>query len=170
MECGRSRVEDERIVGGRAAREGEFPYLASIQKYGSHVCGGIIISRDTMLTAAHCVRRRNVTDLQQKLGMRVEAGKTDLRKNATHSQSRRVKSIISHEKFGTNGMRNDIALLKLQEPFDLEDSEGYVAPICLPDPEQSSSLRGNIIVSGWGATREGGHGSDTMWMVEVVFF
>ncbi|XP_064472397.1 trypsin-1-like [Ornithodoros turicata] len=163
IECGRSRVEDERVVGGRAAREGEFPWQVSLQRNGYHFCGGSIISRNTVVTAAHCVRRFGPERLS------VEAGKTDFRRFAAHSQNRRVKWIISNEKFGTSGMRHDIALLKLEEPFDFEGSDGYVAPICLPDPapEQSSPLQGNIIVSGWGATREGGSPTPGMQTVSI---
>jgi hypothetical protein len=57
--CGKSAfVSGERIVGGRAARDGEFPWQISIFKYNSmqtSFCGGSIIDKNTILTAAHCV-------------------------------------------------------------------------------------------------------------------
>ena len=43
------------IVGGTMATPGQFPHQISLQSYGSHICGGSIISDRHILTAAHCV-------------------------------------------------------------------------------------------------------------------
>ncbi len=57
--CGKSAyISGERIVGGRAARDGEFPWQISIYRFNSmqvSFCGGSIIDKNTILTAAHCV-------------------------------------------------------------------------------------------------------------------
>ncbi len=58
--CGKSSfISGERIVGGRLARNGEFPFVISLQIYDSNfsagLCGGSIIDKYTILTAAHCV-------------------------------------------------------------------------------------------------------------------
>lgn len=53
-ECGRPLV-GTRIVGGGEARDGAWPWQVDIQMGTSgHVCGGSIISRDWVLSAAHC--------------------------------------------------------------------------------------------------------------------
>ncbi|KAK8761462.1 hypothetical protein V5799_027269 [Amblyomma americanum] len=62
-------------------------------------------------------------------------------------------------------MRDDIALLRLDEPFNLDESEGCVAAICLPDA--GYQVRDNIVVSGWGTTREGGSLSMDLMAVSV---
>ena len=62
-----AKVKDEEpsrlgIVGGHKASEGQFPYMVSFQllKEGkdwpshTHFCGGAIIDRRNVLTAAHC--------------------------------------------------------------------------------------------------------------------
>lgn len=48
--------EDERIVGGYDAENGEFPYQVSLQTK-KHFCGGSILNEKWILTAAHCVHR-----------------------------------------------------------------------------------------------------------------
>ena len=62
--CGKRslKIPSLRIVGGRPAKDGEFPWQVSIQvknQSGSgnyiHSCGGIILSENTILTAAHCL-------------------------------------------------------------------------------------------------------------------
>lgn len=48
----------DRIVGGYDARQGQFPFVASVRTpQNQHLCGGVIISRRHILTAGHCVQR-----------------------------------------------------------------------------------------------------------------
>ncbi|KAM7315817.1 trypsin-1-like [Ixodes scapularis] len=143
--CGQSPRSNERIVGGYQAKVGELPWQVSLQRNGYHFCGGSIISPSIVITAAHCVRRK-------WNGFSVVAGITNLGKRTPYYQRRSVATIRRHKDFGKNGLMNDIALLKLVEPFDFNKSEGYVAPICLPNPKDV--LEGSIVTSGWGRTRE----------------
>ena len=44
-----------RIVGGRASQPRAWPFLIAIYKDGNFHCGGLIIDKDWVLTAAHCL-------------------------------------------------------------------------------------------------------------------
>lgn len=46
--------KDGKIVGGMTVRIEEVPYQVSLRYFGSHICGGAIIKKDFVLTAAHC--------------------------------------------------------------------------------------------------------------------
>lgn len=45
---------DGRIVGGVDIRIEEAPYQVSLQYFNEHMCGGSIISKSFVVTAAHC--------------------------------------------------------------------------------------------------------------------
>lgn len=46
---------DKRIVGGEDAKDGEFPFIVSIQdESGTHYCAGSLLDSTTVLTAGHC--------------------------------------------------------------------------------------------------------------------
>nr|XP_054927224.1 trypsin-1-like [Dermacentor andersoni] len=159
-DCGLRNVSSGKIVGGRPAKQCEFPWQVSLQVNGYHFCGGSIISPDTVVTAAHCLSGRI-----NPVMLDVVAGNVDLKKRSAHYQQRRVKSSARHENFGKRGMRDDIALLRLEQPFDFDGSGGCVTAVCLPDAGRK--IRDAVVVSGWGTTREGGRISSELLAVSV---
>jgi len=56
--CGTSRKVGpaQRILGGRLAQDGEFPWQISLHKNRFFRCGGSIIGIKSIVTAAHCVQ------------------------------------------------------------------------------------------------------------------
>lgn len=51
--CGIGRKT--RIVGGTTANIAEFPWMVGMTKRGQFHCGGSLITRRHVLTAAHCL-------------------------------------------------------------------------------------------------------------------
>jgi trypsin len=64
-------VPAEDIVGGTTAAAGEFPYIVSLQRSGSHFCGGSLLNANTVITAAHCSVSSVIGTVS---GLRVRAG------------------------------------------------------------------------------------------------
>ncbi|KAJ1189990.1 hypothetical protein NDU88_006731 [Pleurodeles waltl] len=131
-----------RIIGGVSSSINSWPWQASLQYQGGHICGGSIINSEWVLTAAHCFQNGQ----GQVARWRVQVGKSTL----TFMFATPVEKIIVHSGFSTRA--NDIALLKLKSPLTFSDS---VQPICLPGFDGQLSDDARLWVTGWGHTSEG---------------
>jgi len=52
-----TRSKDPRVVGGIASNPGAWPWLIALYQDGIFHCGGVILSDQWVLTAAHCVNQ-----------------------------------------------------------------------------------------------------------------
>ncbi|XP_075823839.1 mannan-binding lectin serine protease 1 isoform X1 [Microtus pennsylvanicus] len=147
----------KRIIGGRNAELGLFPWQALIvvedtsrvpndKWFGS----GALLSESWILTAAHVLRsqrRDNTVIPVSKEHVTVYLGLHDVRdkSGAVNSSAARV---ILHPDFNIQNYNHDIALVQLQEPVPLG---AHVMPICLPRPEPEGPAPHMLgLVAGWG--------------------
>lgn len=151
-------LSDTRIVGGEEADADQFAYAVSLQApqglfwgWGghSHYCGGSLIGRDVVLSAAHCG--------PAKTSHKAVVGRSNLDTN--EGQSISVRSSISHPDYNdyTNDM--DLMLVFLQQPADKQ----YIK---LNSDASSPASGAPVTVAGWGTTREGGSLSNVLMAVE----
>lgn len=54
--CGKP-VVDARIFGGRDAPDQRWPWQASLQYQGRHICGAALIDALWVVSAAHCFQK-----------------------------------------------------------------------------------------------------------------
>ncbi|KAJ7320600.1 hypothetical protein JRQ81_020111 [Phrynocephalus forsythii] len=141
LACGSRSRYSSRIVGGNASLPQQWPWQASLQFQGYHLCGGSIITSWWILTAAHCVY-----DLYLPNAWSVHVGFVILEENAVNPYV--VDKIIYHNNYKPKTMKNDIALIKLANPLALN---GLVEPICLPNFGEHFPEGKMCWISGWGA-------------------
>ncbi|XP_011299245.1 chymotrypsin-2-like [Fopius arisanus] len=138
-----------KIVGGKYVRRRECPHAVGLLTPKGDGCGGSILDKSHILTAAHCVTRENE---RFRSGFQIIT-------NTTHWLYRfnvfQVSKIIVPKDFRSGQHNNicnlaDIAVVKLvgEMPLDLmPDSQ----PISLPD--KSTEADTSATICGWGRVR-----------------
>jgi trypsin len=106
------------VIGGEPAEAP--PFFASLHESGeaSPFCGGTLISRNLVMTAAHCVR-----GLSGPLDVRL--GASDLK---TLPESTAVEAVRVHPQYHNRRFQHDVALL-----FLADDQRRKAAPLSLKD-------------------------------------
>ena len=142
-----------RIVGGAPAPSGLAPWQVSLRHadYG-HFCGGSLISRSWVLTAAHCLE-----EIKDTRPLTVMRGSRSL---SSGGEERAVEHIVMHPDYDSNSLFNDIGLVRLAEPFDV--SRGETVQLQSAQLERAFGAPGACsVVTGWGTTtvRQRGSGA-----------
>ncbi|KAH9368977.1 hypothetical protein HPB48_016013 [Haemaphysalis longicornis] len=92
----------------------------------------------------------------------VRVGDHDLGSERAHpgAQTRRVATTYIHHNHNGQSLDNDIALLKLQEPVQLNSR---VCPVCLPARGAAATPGNRCTVTGYGYLGEGAYTRRTKW-------
>ncbi|XP_074697747.1 ovochymase-2 isoform X3 [Strix aluco] len=143
MPSNQPRFIFSRIIGGEEAVPYSWPWQVSVQISDEHICGGAVLAKEWVVTAAHCL---NSKELYRDLWM-VVTGLHDLAEQE-YRQKRSVKQYIIHPSFNKTTMDSDIALLQLAEPLEFNP---YVGPVCLPAKEEAVQPSRVCVITGWGA-------------------
>ncbi|XP_037948521.1 chymotrypsin-2-like [Teleopsis dalmanni] len=129
---------DGRIVGGVVAAEASAPYQVSIQSiFGSHLCGGVIIDNQHILTAAHCVEDYPLTML------RIIVGTNNWQEPGAVF---RPEMATPHCRQDDPFYHNDIATVRLDAPIEFNNyTQKIEIAETLPQPGDVLTL------TGWGS-------------------
>ncbi|XP_066997783.2 transmembrane protease serine 9 isoform X3 [Anabrus simplex] len=130
--------------GFRKATIQEFPYQVLLFMDSGGICGGTILSKKFVLTAAHCVTLRNSSAPMPARNLRVMAKLINM--SEPGSQEYRVQKLIIHPKYNSVNFSNDLALLKVEQSFVFSTRVGSV-------PRRNGPLspaEDGCVVSGWG--------------------
>nr|XP_033798801.1 transmembrane protease serine 7 [Geotrypetes seraphini] len=144
--CGMKTTFQKRIIGGSDAEESEWPWQVSLHFAESAYCGASVLSKEWLLSAAHCFQGDILSDPRSwtaHLGMHVQ-GKA---KFVTS-----IKRIIVHERY-SNNFDYDIALLQLSSSW-VDTMKHFIQPICIPPAAQKVSSGSKCWVTGWGRRLE----------------
>uniref|UniRef100_A0A336LPC6 CSON008458 protein n=1 Tax=Culicoides sonorensis TaxID=179676 RepID=A0A336LPC6_CULSO len=142
-----------KIIGGIDAEKDEFPFIASLTKRGRHFCGASIVNERFLLTAGHCLCS-GTNKIMKPSSFKATIGLHRQPSNNFKASSYQVsiKSITVHPKYVCDNVQNDIALLELSEPLNLDKDQISSLPL------QSTSITANdnhpATVMGWGWDNE----------------
>ncbi|XP_059405740.1 transmembrane protease serine 9-like, partial [Carassius carassius] len=143
--CGRASL-NTRIVGGQSAVAGAWPWQVSLHRSSRHFCGGSLINKEWVLTAAHCFDNTSPSGLTVYLGRQTQVGTNP------NEVSSSVSEIIKHPGYISRTHDNDITLLHLSSPVTFTD---YIKPVCLASSSSTFFNRTVSWVTGWGDIRTG---------------
>jgi secreted trypsin-like serine protease len=145
------------IVGGTAVPDGNYPFMVALldkRKPGGAFqelfCGGTLIDKDSVLTAAHCFfRNRDI--FQARIKLVVMLGRTTLDQSRGQLQAVPFSHRFIHPRYDGNkrGEIYDAAVLKLSRPVK------GIKPIKLATARQNDLEKpGRILTAaGWGSVR-----------------
>lgn len=158
--------EMPKIVGGVEAKDGAYPWQVSLavswiaNPARAHFCGGSIYNERWIVTAAHCLVGQKPEDVHVIVGTNeLEPG------TQRHNASR----LVIHKGYDRASQDQDIALIELYEPLALGDKVKPISLLTASDENQVLKPDVPLVVTGWGATQEGGGVVSTLREVKVPF-
>uniref|UniRef100_A0A8C2AX63 Zgc:123295 n=1 Tax=Cyprinus carpio TaxID=7962 RepID=A0A8C2AX63_CYPCA len=129
--CGQAPLNNK-IVGGEAATAGAWPWQVSLHitcDGGLCYCGGSLINKDWVLSAAHCFQGY------------------ESQSESNPNEVLRTASATIHPNYNSLTHDNDIALLHLSSSVTFTD---YIKPVCLAAAGSKFAAGTDSWVTGWG--------------------
>ncbi|XP_019496975.1 PREDICTED: granzyme K [Hipposideros armiger] len=131
------------IIGGKEVSPHSRPFMASIQYRGNHICGGVLIHPQWVLTAAHCRAR-----FGKRQSSKVVLGAHSLSKNEASKQTFEIIKFVPFPRSTSDAKSSDIMLVKLHTAAKLDKHVKLLYPSTKNDIRAGTKCQ----VTGWGST------------------
>ena len=113
---------NSRIVGGTKADPKRHPYFTtliisytSLLSNSDFLCGGSLIAKDVVLTAAHCLTPQSNSDSLSSISAYVNSTSVN---TSPYEYLRSARLVTTHESYDSFTIANDIALVFLYDPVE----------------------------------------------------
>nr|XP_040241026.2 brachyurin-like [Anopheles coluzzii] len=154
MQAYRNETSTDRITNGQEALPGQFPYqvaLLSDFPEGTALCGASVLTRNFLLTAAHCIS--GTGNALSSGGIAIMGAQNRMIVELSQQRIRfSTSGIRRHPGYDATSLRNDVALVLLNSRITYTSR---VQPIRLPartDTRQFGGFTGTV--SGFGRTTD----------------
>ncbi|XP_036431430.1 granzyme B-like isoform X2 [Colossoma macropomum] len=149
----RGGTMESAIIGGKEAKPHSRPYMVSFQVNKEHKCGGMLITKNYVLTSAHCL---NGYESSGKKHLEVLLGAHNISRKESSQQRIKVEKYIKHPSYkeAQNDRSYDIMLLKLKTKAKMNK---YVDVIVLPKKNETIPANQKCSIAGWGIKVPGKH-------------
>lgn len=136
-DCGRSNVATSLVR--QTAKRGAWPWQILILNNKGPVCGGTIINRQWIVTAAHCIYRKSARQIT------IRVGEHNTKSREGSEVDIPAERIVQHPSYNPSTWDFDIAMIKVSRRIVFNT---YVQPACLPN--RPFPVGTQCYVTGWG--------------------
>jgi hypothetical protein len=166
--CGVPIASQGLIKGGITYRHGDWPWLAAMFRKKDFICGGSIISKRFILTAAHCLKEKGTLDPVVESEYHFVLGVHNVERLDSLAQEIKVFEFYIHPKWNPRQQKydGDIALAKLTNAIQYNTN---IRPACLPPAktDYDDIIGKSAYVAGWGKTETGAVSTSVPKLVSV---
>ncbi|XP_059470703.1 brachyurin-like [Neocloeon triangulifer] len=135
-----------RIIKGRLAKKGEFPYQVTVIADEDEICGGSLVTNSHVLTAGHCVFEKNEFELIFGSLNEETADKGSVTLYSNKS--------VCHSEYNSTSLENDIAIIYLPKPVK---ETSLISTVKIPTKSQADQVglpKNYATIAGWGRTSD----------------
>ncbi|XP_065205508.1 putative uncharacterized protein DDB_G0282133 isoform X3 [Planococcus citri] len=153
--CGTVSIANPLITLAQNSEYGQWPWHVALfmrdevnPSKSSYICGGSLVSKNRVITAAHCVSLSG-NRIVNPNSLTAYMGKYNINTDESTSQKRTVSALKVNPEYNKANFHNDIAILSLKDDVEFTN---YVRPICLWESTDGVQdvVGQNGIVVGWG--------------------